>query len=352
MKSVNFGHVPVGHGHPTLFMAEIGLYFNQDIGLARETVSALRDFGVRVVKGEVLHDADIVLDDGYILQYQTHSGKTAEKYRALVERKVLPLSTWRTLYRLCTDANIPFVVSAYDMKTIDFLVDIGAAAVKIASNNLSHLPLIAHAARSGLPVYIDTGKAGFADVDLAVRTLRENGCERFVINHNPDGHPSPPEEHNLRIVETYKKMYECPVGLSCHYVGNEILYTSIGLGYDVLEKPVLRDVSIEEWGTPWAMNLSEVPDLLRRVADCWRALGHTYRPKMYRDSDHPARMGIVAAQAIVPGEKLSLDKVRFAWPNHGIVARDWNRVDGVRVARALAAGESITWGHVGLDTAS
>lgn len=352
MQTVKFGNVPVGTGHPTLFMAEIGLYFNQDIGQARETIAQLRDFGVRVVKGEVLHDADIVLDDGFMLQYQTHAGKTAEKYRALVERKVMPLSTWRSLYRICADANLPFVVSSYDVKTIDFLVDIGAAAIKLASNNISHLPLVVHAARSKLPVYIDSGKSAFADVDLAVRTLRDNGCEQIVINHNPDGHPSPPEDHNLRIIESYKRMYECPVGLSCHYVGTEVLYTSIGLGYDILEKPVVPDVKVQEWGTPWAMNLGDVPNVLKRVDDCWQALGHTYRVKRYADSDQPARMGLVAAKAIAVGERLSLDNVRFAWPNHGIVSRDWDRVKNAQVAKALKSGEPITWNHVGLDTAS
>jgi len=352
VKKVYLGDVPVGDGCPAVFMAEIGLYFNQDMGEARDTVERLKEYKVPVIKGEVLHDVEVALDDGFVLQYETASGIKAEPYRDMCARKVQPLDIWRKLYRLCSDANIPFVVSAYDMKTIDFLVDIGAAAVKISSTNLSHIPLIRHAGKSGLPVYLDSGKCDFADVAQAVRALQESGCEEFILNHNPDGHPAPPEDHNLRIIESYTRMFDCPVGLSCHYVGPEILYAAVGAGYHILEKPVIPDLTVEEWGTPWAMDLNDVPVVMAKVQDCSLARGNTFRTKRYVDSDHAGRMGIVAKVDLKPGDTFQLENVHFAFPNRGIVSRDFDRICGVRVAKELKAGEPVTWEHVGLVTSS
>ncbi|HIF10539.1 MAG TPA: spore coat protein [Sneathiellales bacterium] len=350
VKTVMLGDVPIGPDHPAILMPEIGLYFNQDIGQARDTIQYMADLGVKVVKGEVFHDIEVVLDDGFVYEYETFQGHRAEKYRDLCARKVLPLETWRQLYRSCSDANIPFVVSAYDFTAIDFLEDIGATCIKVASNNLSHLPLIRHAAKSGLPVMLDAGKCTMADVAMAIDELRQAGCEDFILNHNPDGHPAPPEAHNLRIIETYQAMIGRPVGLSCHYNGNEMLYTAIGCGYSLLEKPVVPDNTIDEADTPWAMNLVDLPNLMKTVDACSAARGNTFREKIFSDADHAARMGLVAKRNLQPGERLALDNVYFAWPCRGIIARDWKRVEGAALRQAVDEGQSISWKDVGLDT--
>ena len=172
---VRLGGVPVGPGYPPLLLPEIGTYFDRDVEQARQTIRRVKEAGAQVIKGEVFHTPDIVLDDGFVYRYATHRGERAERYRTIIERKVLPFATWQELYGFCHEVGLPFVVSAYDLETVDFLVEIGAAGIKLASNNLVHVPLLRHAAKSGLPLLLDTGKANLEEVARAVAIVREAG---------------------------------------------------------------------------------------------------------------------------------------------------------------------------------
>ena len=247
-RSFSIGPFPLDPAQPPLFLAEIGSYFNGDVALAAQMIRqviAARDAVPElplVLKTEILDDPEICLPGDTTETYAAKDGRTrVENYRALIERKVVPLQDYAGLFRLCTDAQVPFVVSVYDFRAADFAADHGASALKIASSNLVHVPLIRHVARKGLPMLIDTGRSTIAEVHRAVATARAAGCEDIVIQHSPDGHPALPKAHNLRIMQTYLQAFGLPVGLSDHHVGVEMLYMSVALGATLLEKGVHVD---------------------------------------------------------------------------------------------------------------
>lgn len=130
-----------------------------------------------VLKTEILDDPEICLPGGLLETYADKAGRTrTENYRALMERKATPLPRYADLFGVCTDAGVPFVVSVYDFKAADFAREHGAAALKIASSNVVHVPLIRHVAGLGLPVVIDTGRTTLAEVHRAVDVARAAGC--------------------------------------------------------------------------------------------------------------------------------------------------------------------------------
>ncbi|RME32958.1 MAG: hypothetical protein D6786_09075, partial [Gammaproteobacteria bacterium] len=103
MRSFTLHDHELADGRPPLFLPEIGTFFNQDIDTARRLVGELREAGATVVKGEVLHDADIALDDDTPETYLDVAGNAVtERYRDLIERKVVPLSDYELLYGECT----------------------------------------------------------------------------------------------------------------------------------------------------------------------------------------------------------------------------------------------------------
>ncbi len=344
------GNVPVGADHPTLFMPEICLYFGRDVGAARERIQMVKDAGFDVIKGEVALTAEIVLDDGFIYEYETHHGRRARPYREIIEELVMPMETWTALYRACHDLGLATVVSAYDKAAVDFLVDVGAACVKISGNNLVNVALIRHAAKTGLPVMMDSGKANLEEVARAVDVLRQAGCEDFILNHAPDGHPAAPADHHLRIIETYQRAFDCPVGLADHHTGDEIMYAAVGMGYSLLEKPVVPEPEEVDVDAPWTMRLSDMAAVRRKVQACWEARGQTRRPVHYTDKDHAARMGVVTARAVTVGEALDETSARFAWPLRGISVYHWDLVDGATFTRDMAADQPVQWDDVQLHS--
>lgn len=355
-RSFKIGDFILSEEQPPLFFAEIGSYFNGDVDLAANMIKrviAARDEVPEqplALKTEILDNAEICLPTDAIETYAAKDGRVkSENYRALIERKVVPLESYAGLFKLCTDSGVPLVVSVYDFTAAKFASDHGAAALKIASSNVVHVPLIRYAAGLGLPLVIDTGRTNIAEVHRAVGTARDAGCQDIVIQHSPDGHPALPKAHNLRILRSFKQVFQVPVGLSDHHVGVEMLYVAVALGASVLEKGVHVDTEELDQDISHSMAIEDLPAVMRKVRECWQALGKPARDPGDRIEGvigTSQRQGLVAKRDLSPGEEISFDTVRFAFPCLGIPVEHWDLVSNWRVIAPVGAGTPMQWSHV------
>jgi len=350
IEPVNLGGVMVGDGHPTVFVAEVGTFFNQDIELAQSYLRQVARAGAKLFKTEILHDPDVCLkSSGLIHEYKHASGTKVEDYRELIERKCVPLIGYRRLFALCRELDINFIATVYDLEGIDFLAEEGGSGIKIARDNINNVPLIRHAARTGLPVILDAGVVYFDEVARAVRLAQDEGAGGVVVNHHPGSNPAPPEVHNLRIMQTYKEAFRIPVGLSCHYRGDEILYLAVGMGANLLEKGVVDDPDRVEQDLVSAVSLNEISDIIQRVSNCWKAMGRaTAHHKEPRDMS--VRKGLVASRVISKGQEFEPENVRFAWPPLGVSVEHWDLIMGKRAANNLETNEAINWSDVSFES--
>ena len=356
IRSFSIGPFPLRADAPPLFFAEIGSYFNGDVALAARMIKEVLAAQKAVpelpiaLKTEILNDPEICLPGDTIENYAAKDGRTRqENYRTLIERKVVPLPAYAELFKLCTDARVPLVVSVYDFIATDFAAQHGAAALKIPSSNLVHIPLIRYVAGKGLPMVIDTGRSTIAEVHRAGATARAAGCEDIVIQHSPDGHPALPKAHNLRIFETYLQAFGLPVGLSDHHVGVEMLYMSIALGATVLEKGVHVDADELDQDFSHSMALGDLPKVMRKVYDCWQAMGKPARDPKDRIEGvigTSQRQCVVAKRDLAAGDTISYDTVRFAFPCKGIPVEHWDLVAGWQLVSPVKAGSPVQWNHV------
>lgn len=355
MRTVKLAGISIGDGAPPVFLAEIGALFNRDIPLAERLIDDIAAVAGRasalplMLKGEVLHDASICLDDETVETYQSKtSERRRERYRDLIERKTLPLDAYALIMRRARDAGLDVVMSVYDFAGADFVRAQGGAAIKIASSNVTHLPLIRHVAGLGLPMLIDNGRASLAEVERAVLAARDGGCEDIVLQHSPDGHPAPPGNHNLNSLATLVARFGLPVGLSDHFHNEDMLFVALGLGVHLIEKNVVVDDHRLEQDYAIAMPIERLRETLHRLGDAWQALGADWRDLAKRDGliATSARMGVVTAAAVRAGDPISLATVRFAFPKKGVGAEDFDKIDGAEFSTDLAPGAVVTWDHV------
>jgi sialic acid synthase SpsE len=292
----------------------------------------VKEAGVPLFKTEILHDPEVCLrGSGLQLTYSHVGGKTTEEYRKLIERKTVSLGDYAILFAECRKLGVPFVASVYDFEGVDFLLAEGGVAIKIAG-------------QTGLPVIFDAGLAYVDEIGRAVRAAREEGAE-VVVNHHPGPNPTPAERQNLRVMQTWKRTFECPVGLACHYRGEEILYAAVGLGVNLIEKGVVDDNTRAEQDVVSALNLREVGAFRERLHNCWLALGST-QPVIVEPRDLSVRKGAAAKRDMAAGEVLSKESVRFAWPPEGVGSEYWEVIEGRVLRRAVAGGEPIRWSDV------
>ena len=349
--NVKLGSVPVGDGHPPVFLAEIGALFNQDVAQAERLIARIA-FASReqntlpvLLKGEILHDPSICLDDATTETYRSRNGeRKTERYRELIERKVLPLDAYSRIFDVCKTHDLPVCMSVYDFRGAEFAVSQGVAAIKIASSNLTHVPLIRHAAKLGAPLIIDTGRASLAEIDRAMRTAQDAGARGIVLEHSPDGHPAPPENHNLRMLQTLRQCFSVPVGLSDHAAGPEMMHVAIGLGASLIERNIVETAGQVEQDHAFASSIADIEQgLLVRLRESWTALGRPFRDVANRSGliATSIRMGLVTKRPVVAGEDVSLDTVTFAFPKHGIGVEFYDKVAGWTFCDKMPAGQPI-----------
>jgi len=349
INPVSIGDIRVGDGFPTVFMAEIGTFFNQDIELAIEYIDRAIEAGAPVVKTEILHNANVCLkNSGLIHQYTHGTGTSEEDYYSLIERKVVSFEKYEKIFAHCRKRNTPYVASVYDLEGIDFFVRVGGAALKIARNNINNIPLIRHAAKTDLPVFFDAGEVYIDELANAVRIAQQEGTGGVIINHHPARNPAAAEIHNLRLIRKYKNFFNLPVGLACHYRGDEILYAAVGQGANILEKGIDADPDRAEQDVISAAPLNKLEVIIQKVNNCWKALGDGIwdQPKK---RDLSVRACLVAKESIPAGNRFTVDNVRFSWPPVGISVEYWELVEGKIATHDIQKGAVLKWGDIELD---
>lgn len=344
MKPILFGDIPVGEGCEPLLLPDIDMFFNRDLDAAAKIVNDLVKAGTRVIKGAVIHSADIALDNGTTESYYSPEvGIVTENYRELMERKVMSFEEHESLFELCKKLGPELVLSVYDRKGAEFAKDIGACALKIPSTNITHEPLIGCLGGLDLPVIIDTGKSTLEEIARAVQWARDGGVRDLILEHSPEAPPSPLENHNLKMIQTLRRAFECPVGLSDHHAGNEMMYAAVALGASVLEKGVCANDQGVDQDVYHSMRVGEVEEVLTTCSNIHRALGSGMR-YLPRDRAKPsARMGLVAAENLKVGDNISESNVDFAFPAVGVPTENWTQIKGWRLVVEKNAGDPIEW---------
>lgn len=347
------GDVPVGDLFPTVFMAETGTFYNQDIDKAIFLIDQAADAGADIIKTEILHDPDIVLESAGLMHTYTHArGETKENYRKLIERKTVSLDNYQKIIRYVKQVRkIPFVASCYDFEGVDFMAVNKGDAIKLWKNNFTNPALIRYAAKTGLTLIFDAADVYLDEVAKCVRLALKNNAGGVIVNHHPGRNPAPPEIHNLKLIKRYKEVIKVPVGLSCHYRGEEILYAAVGAGVNLIEKGVYDNPDEDDQNVVSAASATGLESMIRKVRNCWLALGRPDPTVSEPRDTYTLQYGLTSKIQIAQGECFSLGNVKFAFPAVGIPVEHWDLIDGKKATRAIDAKCPICWGdvHLGHD---
>jgi sialic acid synthase SpsE len=337
------GGVTLGAGHPALFLPDIGTFFNQDLARGMALIDRVAESGATFLKGEVLHDAGICLDSDLLENITTPEAVvTKEPYRRVIERKVVPLQAYERLFAHALRRGLRLALSVYDFAGLTFALDHGADLIKIASSNIVHRPLIERVAAARIPALLDTGGSTLDEVARAVGWFIQAGGDRLVIEHSPPAPPAAVSRHQLSKLIGYRDTFKCPVGLSDHHGGDEMLYAAIALGASVVEKGVYPDDTERDQDVAHGLPISRLADVIRKCANVAAAM-QPPPADAPGPAGHPARMGLIAAAALDAGQVLRAGDLRFAFPALGVPVEQIGEAVGKRLRRAVERGRPIGW---------
>ncbi len=312
-------------------VAEIGSNHNGDLNTALRLMDAARSGGADAVKFQ-----SFLADHLLSRDHPDH---------AMLRRLEMPREWYPRLKAEAASRGMVFFSTASNEVTLSWLGEIGVELYKIASSNLTHLPLLRTVAAAGTPIILSTGMASPGVIQEAVETLTESGNDRLCILHCVSRYPTRPEDVHLRFMQSLQELYPYPVGFSDHTPDLGIAVAAAALGARVIEKHLTLDRNMEGPDHHFALEPDRFADMVRQIRDVERALGNPWKPADPADSAAAARYwrSLHAARDLPAGTVLGRNDFVVIRPNDGLHSRHADDVIGLRLARGLKAGRPITW---------
>jgi len=336
------GGKPIGFSSKVFVIAEIGINHDGSVEQALKLIDAASDCGAEAVKFQTFRADRLMVATPDRLAQQTDGSETAYE---MFRRLELSWEDHRKLKDHADRRGILFLSTPFDEESADFLDALGVPAFKVASSDLTHIPLLRHIACKGRPILLSTGMSFLAEVEEAVRTLRDCGARDIVLLHCVSSYPAPPESLNLRSIQTLRDHFHLPVGFSDHSQGTLFSLIAAALGARVLERHFTLDRNAPGPDHKASLDPGDLRALTTSLDSVEASLGNgDKRPSPIEEQGRQlSRRSIVAAADIRAHETIHPWMLTFKRPAGGLCPCEVDKVIGMRARRDLVRDSVLHW---------
>lgn len=351
MKTFKIDNRAVGDNSPVFIIAEISANHGSDLEVAKETVRAAKRTGADAVKIQTYTADTITLkapqDDFRVKQGTLWDGRYLHE---LYEEAHLPWEWHEALFEVAREEDLICFSSPFDPTAVELLESLEAPAYKIASFEITDIPLIELVASKGKPIILSTGIARLEDIELALETCRKAGNDQVALLKCTSSYPAPIDEANMAMIRDFKERFDVIVGLSDHTMGSTVPVVSTVLGAKIIEKHFILDRNIGGPDASFSMDEAEFTQMVSAVREAEKAVGkvdYTLTEKQKKSRDFSRSLYVVAD--IAEGEQITHENVRSIRPGFGLHPKYLKEVIGKRATRALIKGTALKWEQVSKD---
>ncbi|QIO24134.1 N-acetylneuraminate synthase family protein [Haloarcula sp. JP-L23] len=336
-------HMLPFHNHDRPYViAEIGGNHGGDADTAMEYVETAAAAGADAAKFQLYQAEHLITRDHPPLPL------AGDEYDSQFERfqeLELTRSEWEQVVAACDDHNIDFVASVFDTEMLAFAAE-RTPFLKIASGDVTNLPLLRDAVDTGLPLVVSTGFTTLEELDAAVAELP---TERLTLLHCMGSYPTPDDAANLAMIETLRERYDVPVGYSDHTIGTLAPITSAAHGAQVIEKHFTLDKSQDIGDHRLSATPGQLATIVEQTARVTAMHGTGDRSTVFaeeREIRETMRRSLATARDVEAGETLTEDDLTALRPASGLSPLDLDAVVGRRVSDAVSAHTILTESHL------
>ena len=311
---------PIGLGHPPFVIAEMSGNHNQSLDRALALVKSAADCGAHALKLQTYTADTITLRHrgGEFNIDDSNSLWAGQNLHDLYDKAHTPWEWHAPIMEKAHELGLICFSSPFDESAVDFLENLNVPAYKIASFENNHLPLIAKAASTGKPLIISTGMASLSDLESAVATARDNGCEQLILLKCTSTYPASPDNTNIRTIPHLRELFGCEIGLSDHTMGIGVAVAATAIGATVVEKHFTLCRADGGVDSAFSLEPHELSALVTETDRAWRALGRvSYGPTESEQKSLIFRRSIYVSADIREGELFTEDNLRIVRPGYG-----------------------------------
>ncbi len=345
---IKLGKRKIGEGHPVFIIAELSCNHLGDYSLAVKTIKAMKESGADAVKLQTFRPDSITIDcenKYFLIKHGTlWDGRTLYD---LYREAFMPWEWQPKLKKIAEDLGLVFFSSPFDKEAVDFLEKLGVPAYKVASFEITDIPLIEYIASKGKPVIISTGVAELKDMKEAVSACKRKNNKEIALLKCTSAYPTPLEDVNLKTVPDIAKTFKTVVGISDHTLGISVPVAAVALGAKIVEKHFILDRGLGGPDAPFSLEPNEFKEMVKSIRETEKALGTvSYELTRSMKKSRGFARSLFAVKDIKKSEKFSEENVRSIRPGSGLHPKNLKKVIGKKSVRDIKRGTPFNWSFI------
>jgi len=344
---MQIGKFKINKTSKVFIIAELSANHNGSITKAIETIRAAKRAGADCIKLQTYTADTITLNsskDDFLIKGTIWNGKKLYK---LYEEAYTPWEWHETLFKIAQDEGLECFSSPFDNKAVDFLEELNTPAYKIASFEITDIPLIEYVASKGKPVIISTGIAELHDIELALNACKSVGNNQIALLKCTSSYPAPIEEANICMIKDFAKKFNLITGLSDHTLGSTVPIVATAMGAKIIEKHFILDRSVGGPDASFSLNEKEFSEMVVGIREAEKSIGvisYSLTPKQLKGKDFSRSLYVV--KNIRKGEIFTLDNVKSIRPGFGEHPRYLKDIIGKVSNTDLESGERFNFNFI------
>lgn len=340
---IKIGGREIGGENPAFIIAELSANHNQNFETAVKTVHAAREAGADAIKLQTYTADTITLDcDNEYFQIKQGTIWDGTTLYKLYQQAYTPWEWQPKLKEIAESMGLICFSSPFDKTAVDFLEEMNVPAYKVASFEITDIPLIKYIASKNKPVIISTGIAYEKEIEQAVAACREMGNDQVILLKCTSEYPAPFEEMNLNAIPFMKDNFETVVGLSDHSMGISVPVAAVALGAKVIEKHLIIDRSIGGPDSSFSLEPAEFKLMVNSVREVEKALGDkTFDVSERVSKSRNFARSLFAVKDIKEGEIFTEENVRSIRPGSGLPPIYLEKLLGKKSKRNIRRGDPL-----------
>jgi pseudaminic acid synthase len=343
---MKIGGRPVGMGQRPYLIAEMSGNHNQSLSRALEIVEAAAASGADAIKLQTYTADTMTLNlraPGFIIDDPKSLWNGRQLYE-LYEEAHTPWEWHEPIIAHAKSLGLDCFSSPFDASAVDFLSELDVPAFKVASFEMTDLPLVTKVAATGKPMLISTGMASVAEIGETVAAAKAAGNDAITILKCTSTYPATPENSNLLTIPNMAETFGVSVGLSDHTMGIGVAVAAVAHGVCIIEKHFTLARSDGGVDSAFSMEPSEFLVMREECDRAWQAMGQiVYGGTKAEDASKQFRRSLYIAEDMAAGDILDHNNLRAVRPGFGLAPRFLEDLLGKKVARALDAGTPVDW---------
>ena len=337
----------IGEDYAPYIVAELSANHNGSLSKAKETILSAKNNGASAVKIQTYTADSMTINckeedfaikgglwDGYFLY-------------DLYKEASTPYNWHEELFRYAKELGITIFSTPFDEKAVDLLEDLNTPAYKIASFELTDLPLIEYVAKKKKPILISTGMGTEKEIQEAVETIRKQNCQELLIFHCISSYPTPTELSNLNMINYLKKKFKTEVGLSDHTLDNISAIVATSMGATAIEKHFIINRKERGPDSEFSIEPNELKSLVNDVRKAWKSMGpkEFSRPNI-EEKNLVFRRSLYFVKEMQANEIITCKHIKRIRPGYGINPKFYKNIIGKRVVKNIKIGERVSWDKI------